>query len=132
MGAVTDAEGVVHVTVESIDEPVHEGRVVAFLPGIEAEVVQESHPGSQLGQSVPHRSHVVATVSGPVGATQVGAHGDVGPLAGQPVQCGHGRPYPKVVGHLGRPGRTMGPSQGDVEVGSHQDVAAADVGEVLQ
>ena len=44
-----DAEGVVHVGVEAVDQPVDEAGVVGLLPGIEAEVLEQLHPRGQLG-----------------------------------------------------------------------------------
>ena len=46
VGAVRRSEGVVHVGVEAVDEPRDEGPVVALLPRVEPQVLEQLHPGA--------------------------------------------------------------------------------------
>jgi hypothetical protein len=132
LDAMGNAESVVDIGVVAGREAVDEGGIVGLLTGIEAEVVQESHARGQLRQSFPDRSQVVAGVTGPVGSSQMGADGDVGAVTGEPVQRRHGGPDTEVVGHHRGTGGTVRPPERDVEVGTDENFAAVDVGEILE
>ena len=101
VGAVRGAEGVVDVGVEPGHQARHEVGVAALLAGVEPQVVQERHPGGELGQAGSHGGHVVAGVAPSLGPAQVGGGRDRRPPLGQPSQGGQHGADAEVVGHHG-------------------------------
>ena len=125
VGAVRRAEGVVHVGVEAVDEPGHEGRVVALLARVEAQVLEQLDPGRQLGEPGADRRHRVALVGRALGPAEVGRGDDRGALLLQPLDGGQRGADAEVVGD--------GPVlDRHVEVGAEQDAPAVERREVLQ
>ena len=130
VGAVGCAEGLVHVGVEPLDEPLHERGIVRLLPRVEAQVLHEPDARAQHLQPLPHRVHLPAGVRGTGRTTEVRARHHVGALVEQAAQRGQGGGDPEVVGHRG-----LAPHadvQRDVEVDPDQHALAVELGEILQ
>ena len=116
VGAVRRAEGVVHVGVEAVDEPRDEGRVVALLPRVEPQVLEQLHAGGELGEPSADRGHGVAVVRRALRPAEVGRRDDGRALLLQPLDGGQRGADAEVVGD--------GPVlHRDVEVGAQQDAA---------
>jgi hypothetical protein len=112
----------------SVDQLVHEGRVVLLLARIEAQVLGELDLGGQPGQLLPDRSEVELGVGGTFGTAQVGAGGDLGPPGQQVLEGGEGGPDAEVVGHRKR---VVGARpERNVEVDPDQDAGPVQVGQV--
>ncbi len=130
VGPVRGAEGVVDIGVEAVDETVHEGGVVALLPRVEAEVLEQRHPGRQHGQAVPDGSHVETGVDRALGPPEVRARRDRRTPLREPRQGREGGPDAEVVGHHHAAAGVLG--QGHVEVDAHQDPSPVELGKVLE
>ena len=109
-------EGVVDVAVDPLDEPGGESRVVAFLPGVETEVLQQLDAGRQLGQPCPHRVHRVLRVWLPLRAAQMAGCDDLRAALLQPLQRRQSGADTEVVGD---PRRVA--VERHVEVGADED-----------
>ena len=125
VGAVRRAEGVVHVGVEAVDEPRDEGRVVALLPRVEAQVLEQLDPRGQLGEAGADRGHGVALVRRALRPAEVGRRDHGRALLLQPPDGGQRGADAEVVGD----GTVL---HRDVEVGAEQDASAVERREVLE
>jgi len=123
-------EGVVDVEVATLDEPVDEGRAVGLLTRVPPQVVEQRHPGNELGQPGAHRRQVGLGVRRALGPAQVAARGDLGAVVEQPPQRRDRRPDAQVVVDDARPVARC--RQGDVEVAADEDALTGRIREILQ
>jgi hypothetical protein len=119
------AEGVVDITVLSVDEAVYEGRIARLLARIKAEVVEEIDAGDQLLQHGSHRGHVEPRVPASFGSTQVGARGHLRSVVDEPGQRRQGGPDAKVICDVAVEDR-------HIEVASDQDPPAGYVRKIFE
>ena len=131
VGPVRRPESVVHVGVVALDEAVDEGRIAGGLACLEPQVLQQVHPRRQRRQPAAHRLDGVAGVGAALGASEVGAGRDRGPLLLQPAQRRQGGPDAQVVGYL-RDGGPTAAGERHIEVDPHQHGAALQRTEILQ
>src|SRR5690606_29912173 len=98
VGPVRRAERVVHVQVVALAQRVDEGRVVAGLARVEAQVLEQLHPGCQLCQALPDRLDRVGRVRRTLGSAEVRAGGHAGAALPEPLQRGQCSTNAQVVG----------------------------------
>ena len=130
---VGGAERIVHVEVLVFYQRSDEGRVVALLAGVVAQVFQQLDPAGvgapgrqQLVEVLAHRGDRVLGVGLALGPAQVAAHGQfLGPLVEQPGQGVERQADAQVVGD-------HAPAERDVEIAADEDALARDGAKVFK
>jgi len=130
MGPMGHPEGVVDIGVVAVDELVDEVGVVGALARVESEVVEELHLRSQLGQPVSHRRQVPSDIGRSVGASQMGAGGDVCAPIEEIAQCREGGPDPEIVADRG--GSAFTAVEWHVEVHPDQHAGSIEWGKIAE
>ena len=117
-------EGVVDVAVDALHQLLREGGVVGLLARVEAQVLQQFDPRSELGEAPAHRLHRELCGGRALWPPEMAGGDDVGAALGQPVDRRQRGPDAEVVGDR----LTV---EGHVEVRAHEDPLAAEVAEPL-
>ena len=104
VGPVRGAEGVVDVGVLTLDQPLHEGRIVGRLTRVEAQVLEQLDARRQLGQALARPARPsTGDRARPSGRPRWVQAVTVAPRRLQPLDGGQGGPDAQVVGDVGRP-----------------------------
>ncbi len=128
VGAVGRAEGFVHVGVEAVDQPLHEGGVVRLLARVEAQVLGQPDPRGQCLEPLTHGVHLPARVGRPGGPSEVRARHHLRTVVLELLERRQRRRDAEVVGHRGLAAHPD--VQWDVEVDPDEHALPVDVGEV--
>ena len=127
VGTMAGAEGIIDIGIDALHQLGHEGRVVTFFAGVEAQVLHQLDPRCELGEPGPDRVHRVLRVGLTLGSPEVRRGDHLGAALGEPVDRGQGGADAEVVGdHM----RVPDGLHRYVEVRANQHPLAAHVAEV--
>ena len=125
VGAVRSTERVVDVGVVAVDELRDECGVVALLPRVEPQVLEQLDAGRELREPRPHGRHRVAVVGLALRPAEVTARGDARAALDEPLDRGQRGADAEVVDDLAVVER-------HVEVSAQEHALARDVGQVFE
>ena len=118
-------EGVVDVGIDAIDQLGDECGIVALLPRVEPQVLEQLDTGCQLTQTGAHCVHRVLRVRLALGPAEVAGGDHGGAALGEPVDRGERGADAEVVGDLAVLHR-------NVEIGANEHPLTAQVAQVGQ